>query len=51
MRQSVENQIFSRIRQRGPGWAFSPKDFGDLGTRSAIDVALKRLREKGAVGG
>ena len=49
MRQSIESQMFRRVRQNGPGWAFSSKDFGDLGTRSAIDVALKRLCEKGAI--
>ncbi len=49
MRQSTADKILSRIRREGPGWAFSQKDFADVGTRSAIDVALKRLRDRGAV--
>jgi len=46
MKQTIENQIVRRIYGNGRGWAFSPKDFSDLGTRSSIDVALHRLLTK-----
>lgn len=46
MKQVVEHKVISRIYGNGRGWAFSPKDFSDLGTRSSIDVALHRLLSK-----
>jgi hypothetical protein len=46
MMQPVENRVVSRIYGNGRGWAFSPKDFSDLGTRSSLDVALHRLLAK-----
>lgn len=47
--QSIENKILSRIYGNGRGWAFSQKDFSDLGGRSTIDNALARLLKKGAI--
>ncbi len=44
--QTIENRVVNRIYGKGRGWAFSPKDFSDLGTRSSIDVALHRLLAK-----
>lgn len=49
MHQSVENNVVSRIYGNGRGWAFSQTDFNGLGTRSAIDVALYRLLERGTI--
>ena len=49
MPQSTANMVISRIYGNGRGWAFSPKDFGGLGARSAIDVALYRLHKKGTI--
>lgn len=46
MTQTISDKILSRIYGSGRGWAFSPKDFSDLGTRSSIDVALHRLTTK-----
>lgn len=46
MKQTIEHKVISRIYGNGRGWAFSPKDFSDLGTRSSIDVALHRLLAK-----
>lgn len=43
MSQSIEQQVLARIYGHGRGWAFSPKDFLDLGSRKAIDVSLIRL--------
>lgn len=41
--QSIEDKVKSRIYGRGRGWVFTPQYFLDLGSRSAIDVALSRL--------
>lgn len=46
---SIEDKAAARIRRRGPGWAFSQHDLVDLGSRSAIDLALHRLVRKGTV--
>jgi uncharacterized protein DUF6088 len=46
MKQTIEQRVVRRIYGNGRGWAFSPKDFSDLGTRSSIDVALHRLLAK-----
>jgi hypothetical protein len=45
MHKTIEDKIVSRIYGNGRGWAFSQADFADLGSRSAIDLALHR-REK-----
>lgn len=44
--QHIENKTLSRIYGNGRGWAFSQKDFSDIGSRSSIDTALSRLLEK-----
>lgn len=49
MAQTSENKIINRIRGTGSGWAFSPRDFLDLGERATIDSALHRLAQKGHV--
>lgn len=49
MEKSIENRIVKSIYARGPGWAFSAKDFAHLGSRAGIDIALHRLVEKGAI--
>ena len=40
---AVADKIIKRVRGKGRGWAFTPKDFLDLGTRASIDMALTRL--------
>jgi hypothetical protein len=40
---AVADKITKRVRAKGRGWAFTPKDFLDLGTRASIDMALMRL--------
>ncbi len=47
--QSMENKILSRIHGSGRGWAFSQKDFSQLGSREAIDLSLHRLLKKGKI--
>jgi hypothetical protein len=47
--QSVDLDIRSRIYGHGKGWVFTPKHFQDLGSSSAIDSALRRLKATGAI--
>lgn len=47
--QSIANKVINRIYGHGRGWAFTPKDFADLGERSAIDISLNRLIKKGTI--
>jgi hypothetical protein len=49
MPRSIEDTVLSRIRATGRGWAFAQADFVQLGSRSAIDLALYRLLHKGTV--
>jgi predicted transcriptional regulator of viral defense system len=49
MNTSIEKEMLSRIMQSSAGDAFSPKDFSDLGSRQAVDVALHRLEARGAI--
>jgi len=47
--QSVEQKVIRCIRGNEKGWAFSNKDFADLGSAGAVDLALHRLVAKGAI--
>jgi hypothetical protein len=51
MRQTIENKIAYRIRGTGGGWAFSPRDFLDIGGGSTVDSALHRLKQRGKIRG
>lgn len=42
--QSIDLSVRSRIFGNGRGWVFTPKHFQDLGSNSAIDSALRRLK-------
>lgn len=46
---AVKDQILARIRERGRGRIFIPKDFLDLGSRDAADQALSRLVKLGDI--
>ncbi len=46
---SIANKIVHRIRAKGRGWVFAPKDFVDFGTRASVDVTLMRLVKKGFI--
>jgi hypothetical protein len=46
---SIQDRMLYRIRAKGRGWAFSAKDFLDLGGRKAIDVSLIRLTNRGDI--
>ena len=43
------DRIIKRVRGKGRGWAFTPKDFLDLGTRASVDMALSRLVQQGSI--
>ena len=49
MAQTIENKAIYRIRGTGGGWAFSPRDFLDLGGRATVDSALHRLEKRGEI--
>jgi hypothetical protein len=46
---AVADRIINRVRGKGRGWAFTPKDFLELGTRASVDMALSRLAGQGRV--
>lgn len=47
--KSVDTQVLQRIQSHGPGWVFTPSDFADLGTRTAVATALKRHKAAGSI--
>ena len=46
---AIQAQIHRRIRGRGRGAVFTPKDFVDLGSRAAVDQSLSRLAHDGVL--
>lgn len=40
---AVADKIMKRVRAKGRGWVFTPRDFIDFGTRASVDMALSRL--------
>lgn len=46
---AVAGKIMKRVRGKGRGWVFTPKDFLDLGSRAAIDMALSRITQAGDI--
>src|SRR6266702_4425510 len=42
-------KVLRRIKAANPGAAFTPKAFGDLGNRAAVDQALSRLTKAGKI--
>ncbi len=49
MSQTTEKMVAYRIRGNGTGWAFSPRDFLDIGERPTVDSALHRLTSRGEI--
>jgi len=45
--QTIDNRIINRVRGSGAGSVFAPNQFLDLGSRSAVGVALHRLVKAG----
>ena len=48
-KQSVDTQVLERIFAQGKGWVFTPTDFADLGSRTAVATALKRHKADGTI--
>jgi len=46
---SIQNKVINRIRGKGRGSVFTPKDFLDLGSRAAVDQSLSRLTRQNTV--
>lgn len=46
---TINDLILRRIRAKKRGWVFTPKNFIDIASRSAIDVTLHRLTKKGII--
>ncbi len=46
---SVDSQILRRILSKGRGWVFTPADFLDLGSRTAVGLALMRRVRAGTI--
>jgi hypothetical protein len=47
--QSIDSRVLARINGHGRGSVFVPRDFLDLGSREAVDLALHRLARKGTI--
>jgi hypothetical protein len=47
--KSVDNHILGRITAKGRGWVFTPGDFLDLGSRTAVGLALMRYARAGTI--
>lgn len=46
---SVDSLIQNRIQSQQAGWVFTPADFYDLGSRTAVATVLKRLKAAGTI--
>jgi len=46
---SAQSQIQDRILLKGPGWVFTPSAFLDLGSRTAVGLAISRLTQAGTI--
>jgi len=46
---SVDSQVLRRIRSHGRGFTFTPRDFKDIGTPTAVSLALMRSTQNGTI--
>lgn len=46
---SIDSKVLMRIQSHGQGWVFTPADFADLGSRTAVATALKRSKATGTI--
>lgn len=46
---SIDSQVWQRIATQGEGWVFTPSDFADLGSRTAVASALMRCAASGQI--
>jgi len=49
MERTVTRAIRKRLRTKGRGWVFTPKEFATIGPRTAVDQALCRLQKVGMI--
>ena len=49
MARATTKTILRRIRGKQRGWVFTPREFADVGPRTAIDQALSRLQRNGTI--
>lgn len=47
--KSTDSQVLGRILARGRGWVFTPAAFLDLGSRTAVGLALMRHARAGTI--
>lgn len=47
--QSTDFKVLDRIKHHSAGWVFSPGDFQDLGSATAVRLALMRHARSGAI--
>jgi len=47
--QSVNNLVLRRMKSHGRGWVFTPANFKDLGSRTAVATAIKRYKQDGTI--
>ena len=46
---SIDDQVQQRIQSQGLGWVFTPADFADLGSRTAVASTLSRSKAAGTI--
>ena len=47
--ESADTLVLLRTQSHGTGWVFTPSDFVDLGSRTAVATALKRHKAAGTI--
>ena len=47
--QTVANKVLKAIRGHGLGWVFTPASFKDIGSRAAVESALRRHKNNGTI--
>jgi hypothetical protein len=45
----TSDRVWYRIKRKGRGWVFVPRDFLDLGSRGSVDQTLRRLQGTGRI--
>lgn len=48
-KESIDSLVLQRILAHGEGWVFTPRDLLDLGSRNAVDQALRRYKHGGTI--
>ena len=47
--QTTDKAVLSRVYGHGMGWVFCPSHFSDLGSRAAVESALRRHKQAGVI--